>query len=81
MQEMWRNKIMEKLAMEEIINQKYIRICGKCGVELNKENTGELQWLQPDCNECTKKIIVCIDMLLIKMVKMWDVIYVDQLWD
>lgn len=30
------------------------RICGKCGVTLSKENTSDLAWLQPDCNECTK---------------------------
>lgn len=30
-----------------------IRICCLCGITLNKENTGDLQWLQPCCNNCT----------------------------
>ena len=30
------------------------RICGICQIILNKENTGELQYLQPNCNKCTK---------------------------
>lgn len=28
------------------------RVCGKCGTTLNKDNTGQLKWLQPDCNDC-----------------------------
>lgn len=32
-----------------------IRICGVCQTQLTPKNTGPLQWLQPDCNECTDK--------------------------
>lgn len=32
-----------------------IRICGICRTTLNPKNTGPLEWLQPDCNECTIK--------------------------
>lgn len=37
----------------DLVNLK--RICGRCGIELTKENTGGLQWLQPACNDCTNK--------------------------
>lgn len=29
------------------------RICGRCSKTLNKENTGELRYNQPNCNTCT----------------------------
>ena len=29
------------------------RMCGICGCLLTKENTGDLQYLQPDCNKCS----------------------------
>jgi len=32
-----------------------VRICGVCQVTLGPQNTGPLKWLQPDCNDCTKK--------------------------
>ncbi len=37
------------------------RICGSCLKPLTKENTGELGYLQPNCNDCTQKYmsIVC----------------------
>jgi hypothetical protein len=35
------------------------RVCGKCGTLLNKENTGALKWLQPDCNRCTYSNPTC----------------------
>ena len=33
---------------------KLIRICGVCSKQLTKENTSNLQWLQPNCNYCTE---------------------------
>lgn len=34
-------------------------ICGKCGITLNKNNTGPLGWLQPNCNRCTYSNSTC----------------------
>lgn len=47
--------MMDKFTIKSnITSNKYARICCKCGITLNKENTGDLQWLQPECNKCTK---------------------------
>lgn len=35
------------------------RICGKCWIILNKENTGGLEWFQPNCNRCTYTNSTC----------------------
>lgn len=37
------------------MNRNLVRTCGRCQITLNKKNTGPLQWLQPDCNDCTEK--------------------------
>lgn len=37
----------------------FSRICGTCGTTLNKENTGGLKWLQPNCNRCTHSKPTC----------------------
>ena len=31
-----------------------VRTCGQCGVMLSSENTGDLKWLQPNCDYCSK---------------------------
>ncbi len=35
--------------------EKLTRICDRCGITLDKSNTGELGYFQPCCNECTIK--------------------------
>lgn len=40
----------EKIMSE---SENLIRVCGNCQVQLTPKNTGDLKWLQPNCNDCT----------------------------
>ncbi len=45
------------------------RICGRCQTLLNPTNTGGLGHLQPDCNDCTQKHLMSLEVKYRKLLE------------